>query len=79
MMTVNVHEAKTHFSSLLAAIEKRQESVLVCRNGHPVAEIHATAKPDRKGLPPPNDELAPRLKYDPAEPLTEDEWPGEYI
>ena len=35
---VNVHEAKTHFSKLLKRVEKG-ESVLIARNGIPVAEL----------------------------------------
>jgi prevent-host-death family protein len=43
--SVNVHEAKTHFSKLLARVERGQE-VLISRAGKPVARLvpHA-AKP----------------------------------
>lgn len=78
MITVNMHDAKTRFSALLAAVEKGNETILVCRNGHPVAEIHAVEKAAKSGLPAPKPARAPVLKYDPAEPLSEDEWPGEY-
>jgi prevent-host-death family protein len=36
--TVNVHEAKTHFSKLLARVERGQE-VLISRAGKPVARL----------------------------------------
>lgn len=36
-MQFNIHEAKTQFSKLVAAVE-RGESVTICRNGRPVAE-----------------------------------------
>ena len=36
--TVNVHEAKTHFSKLLARVEKGEE-VIVARAGTPVARL----------------------------------------
>jgi prevent-host-death family protein len=36
--SVNVHEAKTHFSKLLARVEKGQE-VLISRAGKPVARL----------------------------------------
>ena len=52
---VNVHEAKTHFSKLLARVEKG-ERITVARAGKPVARLvpaHATAP---GGLPP-NDPL----------------------
>lgn len=35
---VNVHEAKTHFSKLLARVEKG-ERITVARNGKPVARL----------------------------------------
>jgi prevent-host-death family protein len=38
MKAVNVHEAKTHFSKLLARVEKGQE-VLISRAGTPVARL----------------------------------------
>jgi prevent-host-death family protein len=37
---VNVHEAKTHFSSLLARVEKGEE-IIICECGKPVAWLHA--------------------------------------
>ena len=36
-MQFNIHEAKTQFSKLVAAVE-RGERVTICRNGHPVIE-----------------------------------------
>ncbi len=40
MCQVNVLEAKTNFSKLLAMLERREESeVIICRNGTPVAKI----------------------------------------
>ena len=39
MKTVNVHEAKTNFSSLLATVEDSSESFVICRNGEPVADL----------------------------------------
>lgn len=36
-MKMNIHEAKTHFSKLVAAVEAG-ERVVVCRNGRPVIE-----------------------------------------
>ena len=38
MKTVNVHEAKTHFSKLLARVEKGHE-VVISRAGKPVARL----------------------------------------
>ena len=38
MVTVNVHEAKTHLSRLLARVEEGEE-VVIARNGKPVARL----------------------------------------
>jgi len=36
-MQYNIHDAKTHFSKLVAAVE-RGEKVTICRNGKPVID-----------------------------------------
>lgn len=40
----NIHEAKTQFSKLVAAVE-RGETVTICRNGEPVIECVPVSKP----------------------------------
>jgi len=35
---VNIHEAKTHFSELIAAVE-RGEEIIIARRGKPVAHV----------------------------------------
>ena len=42
MVTVNVHEAKTHLSRLLARVEAGEE-VVVARDGRPVARLVSCA------------------------------------
>lgn len=37
-MNVNIHEAKTHLSRLVQAVE-RGEEVIICRHGNPVARL----------------------------------------
>ena len=49
MTTVNVHEAKTHLSRLLAQVEAGEE-VTIARNGEPVARLVA-CKPRGKRRP----------------------------
>ena len=44
--TVNVHEAKTNLSRLLADVEKGNE-VVVARNGKPVAKLIPFPKPKK--------------------------------
>ena len=74
MISVNTHEAKTRLSQLLMSVEKNQETVVICRNGKPVAElapwsqVHNSLK------------QSPILKKvifneDPSLPLSPDEWP----
>jgi antitoxin (DNA-binding transcriptional repressor) of toxin-antitoxin stability system len=77
MIAVNTHDAKTRFSALLVAVEKQGETVLVCRNGHPVAEIHAIVKSKVTRLPKPDAKLAAVLKYDPTEPLDTEDLPED--
>lgn len=47
-MTVNIHDAKTHLSQLLIAVEQGEE-VIIARNGTPVAALvpFATKAPKR--------------------------------
>ena len=47
MTTVNVLEAKTHFSSLLARAEQGEE-IIVARAGKPVVRLVPVNLPDRQ-------------------------------
>jgi prevent-host-death family protein len=47
MPGVNVHDAKTHFSRLLARVE-RGERIVIQRGGKPVAELIPYAPPGRE-------------------------------
>lgn len=73
-----MHEAKTRLSELVRAVEERDETVVLCRDGHEVAEIRRRVPRRRKRNLTPD----PRLRvefakgYSPTEPLSEDEWPG---
>lgn len=76
MITVNTHEAKTRLSALLLAVEERGETVIICRNGKPAAELRAIspAASDPLRIHP---ELSGRILYDPTETATADEWPED--
>lgn len=71
--TVNVHKAKTQFSRLLAAIEKRGERIVISRNGKPVADL----VPHQTMVPMGADKKLGRIAihYHPTEEATEAEWP----
>ncbi len=77
MTTVNIHEAKTHLSRLLALVEAG-EDVTIARNGKPVARLVPCERPGKRqfGL------LKGRIKLDESffEPLPEEElaaWEGD--
>lgn len=82
MITANMHEAKSRLSQLVKAVEETGETVVLQRNGKPVAEIrpYQAKKKIRRDLSPVA-ALRPILAagYDPAEPLTEEEWPKDCL
>ena len=73
MKTVNVHEAKTHFSSLLARVEKTSEAIVICRNGEPIADLVPHKRANRIRMHPTLSKI--KIGYDPVEPLSAEEWP----
>ena len=49
MSTVNVHEAKSNLSKLIAAVENGDENeIIIARNGRPAAKLIAIDKVRRK-------------------------------
>ena len=76
MITVNTHEAKTRLSALLAAVETGGETVIICRNGKPAAELRAITPAPADPLRT-HRELAGRILYDPTEAASDAEWPEE--
>jgi prevent-host-death family protein len=50
MVEVNIHEAKTHLSKLLARVATGEE-VVISRAGKPVARLVSVVKPSRKRVP----------------------------
>jgi antitoxin (DNA-binding transcriptional repressor) of toxin-antitoxin stability system len=78
-ITINMHQAKTQFSKLIHCIERENETVLVCRHGHPVAEIKALGANQPKSLPAPDPKLAAKLHYNPTEPLDVEDLPEALI
>ena len=77
MLSVNTHEAKTRLSELLAKIETEQETIVICRNGKPVAELI----PWQKMVDPLSQDTELKevvFHEDPALSLDESEWPDNY-
>lgn len=48
--TVNIHDAKTHLSRLIARVE-RGERIVIARAGKPVAELRAAREVKRRSRP----------------------------
>lgn len=66
MVTINVHEAKTHLSKLLERVEAG-ESITIARAGRPVAELVPLRKSDIVW-----GGMRGRIAYDEADFLGED-------
>src|SRR5206468_2667781 len=46
VMKVNIHDAKTHFSTYIAKLQAGGEPIIICNRNEPVAELRAiSAKP----------------------------------
>ena len=58
--TLNVNEAKTHFSGLITEVEKSLVSFMIMRYGRPVARIVPLDKPRRSFKPIPG--IAGKIK-----------------
>lgn len=77
MPTVNIHEAKTHLSRLLARVEAG-EDVVIARNGRPVARLVPCEQQGKREF----GVLKGRIKLDDSffDPLPEEEltaWEGD--
>ena len=49
MRTVNIHEAKTHLSQLLAEVEKGAGDIVIARAGKPIARLVKEPQRTKKG------------------------------
>jgi len=76
MLLLNIHDAKSTLSSVLANIEEHNETVRICRNGKPIAELVKIPP-----LPSPlrhSRKLGKiKIDYDVTAPLSNDEWPED--
>jgi antitoxin (DNA-binding transcriptional repressor) of toxin-antitoxin stability system len=73
MKTVDIHAAKIKLSRLLAKLEKDSESIVICRNGLPVADPVPHRRTNRIKVHPVLSKI--KIGYDPVERLSVDEWP----
>ena len=75
MKTVNVHDAKTGLSGLLAEIEKSGKRIVICRNGKPVADLVPHHRPVSMAADKRLGTI--KIKYDPTEEASEADWPPD--
>ncbi len=73
MRTVNIHDAKTGLSRLLAEIEKSGKRIVICRNGEPIADLIPHAA--KVSMVADKHLGAIKIKYDPIEEIDEADWP----
>ena len=74
MISVNTHEAKTRLSELLLKVEQKHETIVICRNGKPVAEL----SPMKQGRDPLKQNAKLKgiiFRENPARPLQDSDWP----
>jgi antitoxin (DNA-binding transcriptional repressor) of toxin-antitoxin stability system len=71
MIKVNIHEAKTKLSAILAEVEQKGEHVLICRYNVPIAEL-SPVKQKKRSIPA--SELRDITFIVPPEEPTEEEW-----
>jgi prevent-host-death family protein len=51
MHSINIHEAKTHFSRLLEQVQQGEE-IIIAKAGHPIAKLSPYVPVKRKIAPP---------------------------
>ncbi|MGB0415972.1 MAG: type II toxin-antitoxin system Phd/YefM family antitoxin [Coraliomargarita sp.] len=74
MKRVNIYEAKTRLSQIVAQVEEGTEAYVVCRNGKPVADI--VPHQSRDAVLEPLAELSgASFVGDPCDPVSEEDWP----
>jgi antitoxin (DNA-binding transcriptional repressor) of toxin-antitoxin stability system len=74
--SVNIYEAKTNLSRLIAGLQRTGESIIICRNRVPVADLILHRK-KRDPLKQDPGLKGARFHGDPCAPVDEDDWPEE--
>lgn len=75
--SVNIYDAKAHFSDLVATVENSGARIVICRHGKPVADL--TPHCGTKHTPLVTDPALAGAHYkdDPCAPLSPEDWPEE--
>ena len=77
MFTINMFQAKTQFSRLVAAVETRGERIVVCRNGLPVADLVPHKPESIQSLDPDPMLAGARFLGNPVDSLAPEDWPED--
>ena len=73
---INIYDAKSKLSSLIAQVEASGEPVVICRNNVPIVDL--VPHKDGRNVLSQDPELAGAVFVgDPCAPLDEEDWPGE--
>ena len=75
MKSVNIHEAKTHLSALIAAVEAGEE-VIISRANKPVVKLVAMESKHRQRIPGLHKGAVLYISENFDAPLPEEFWPG---
>ena len=75
MVSVNIQEAETRLSELLQLVESENETIILCRDGIPVAEL-SPCKTVKNPLKQSAQLKNVQFYEDASLPLSEDDWPG---
>lgn len=78
MKKVNIHEAKSSLSKLVADVEEKGITVTLCRAGKPAANLVPIKKEPHDPLRQHPFLKKGKILYNPVSPLTYDEWPKKY-
>ncbi len=50
MQFINIHDAKTNLSKYLSQLQASSETIVICKNGEPIAQLTAYQKPNKRIL-----------------------------
>jgi len=75
--TVNIYDAKAHFSSLVATVERSGARIVICRHGKPIADLTPHRNPEHSPLKTDPAMTGARFIGDPCAPLSPADWPEE--
>jgi prevent-host-death family protein len=73
--SINIYDAKAHFSNLVAAVERDGTRIVICRHGKPVADLTPHRGHKHSPLIPDPALAGARFHGDPCAPLPPEDWP----